>query len=60
MNTLDRLMEFGDIKKPTQDTEMNAPFFIYPPVMATKDLNVAVQVMDDLRSYRLTSGVVPE
>lgn len=60
LSVFNRLVEFGTIKKPTQDTELNAPFFIYPPVMATKDIPLAVQVMDDMRSYRLTSGAISE
>lgn len=57
LNVFDRLLEFGSIKKPTTDIELNAPFFIYPPVMATKDPQLAVQIMDDMRSYKLTSSV---
>ena len=60
LNLMKRLKEFGDIRKPTIDTELNAPFFIYPPVMATSTPPLAVQVMDSMRSYQLTSGAIEE
>ncbi|MBQ2592505.1 MAG: hypothetical protein II567_04395 [Candidatus Riflebacteria bacterium] len=56
LNLINRVQEFGNIR--IFDTGVNAPFFLYPPVMATKDLPLAVQIMEKMRTYQLTSGVV--
>ena len=58
LNLIKKIQSFGKTKK--YDNVLNAPFFLYPPVMATSTPPLAVQVMEDMRSYQLTSGVAPE
>ena len=57
LNLVNRLLEFGKIKK-NSDNVLKAPFFMYPPVMATATPPLAVQVMENMRGYKLTSEVV--
>ena len=56
LNLINRIQEFGEIR--SFDTAINAPFFLYPPVMSTKDPPLAVQIMENMRSYKLVSGVL--
>ena len=35
-----------------------APFFIYPPLMATSTPQLAVQIQENMRGYKLNSGKV--
>ena len=58
LNLVKRLLEFGKIN--SSDKTIDAPFFVYPPVMATGTPPLAVQIMENMRSYQLTSGVAPE
>ena len=61
LNLIDKIQKFGKIRKANKfDNILQAPFFLYPPVMATSTPPLAVQIMDDMRSYQLTSGVAPE
>ena len=50
------LEEFGKLK--SCDSELDAPFFFYPPVMATQTPPLAVQIRDNMDSYELTSSGV--
>ena len=59
LNLVNRLLEFGKITK-SSDKVIDAPFFVYPPSMSTENPPLAVQIMEDMRSYQLTSGVVSE
>ena len=59
LNLVNRLIEFGKITD-SSDKTIDAPFFVYPPVMASGTPPLAVQIMENMRSYQLTSGVAPE
>ncbi len=54
LNLPQRLLEFGEITN-SCDSVLNAPVFLYPSVMATETPPLAVQIMEDMRSYRLTA-----
>ena len=58
LNLLDKIHKFGEISR-YYDTILDAPFFIYPPVMATDTPPVAVQIMENMRCYRLNVGEEP-
>lgn len=49
------LKSFGELK--SSDPKINAPFFFYPPVMTKEaDPPLAVQIMENMRSYSLVTG----
>ena len=56
LNLAKRLEEFGEIN--SSDPRLAAPFFMYPPVMATGTPSLAVQIMENMRGYKLNSGKI--
>ena len=54
LNLPRRLLEFGEITN-SCDAVLNAPVFLYPSVMASETPPLAVQIMEDMRCYRLTA-----
>ena len=54
-----RLAEFGEITR-GYDEDIAAPYFLYPPVMATKTPPIAIQINENMKSYKLTSGLLEE
>ena len=54
LNLPQRLLEFGEITN-SCDAVLNAPVFLYPSVMASETPPLAVQIMEDMRCYRLTA-----
>lgn len=56
LNLPRRLEEFGECR--SSDPSIDAPFFIYPPLMATSTPQLAVQIQENMRGYKLNSGKV--
>ncbi len=56
LNLKKRLQEFYRAK--VSDEILDAPFFMYPPVMATSTTSLAVQIMENMRGYKLNTGKV--
>jgi hypothetical protein len=54
LNLPDRLLEFGRIDSACPVTK--APFFLYHSAMASDKPALAVQIMENMRGYRLTAG----
>jgi hypothetical protein len=54
LNLPERLREFGRIDSACSVTK--APFFLYHSAMAAPKPSVAVQIMENMRGYRLTAG----
>lgn len=50
------LLEFGDNTASNNDNDFDAPYFLYPPVMATSTPPLAVQISENMRDYSLTSS----
>ena len=55
LDLVERIKEFSKID--FYDTMANAPFFIYPSVMASETPPLAVQIRENMRGYSLTSSV---
>ena len=55
-----RLKEFGHIRRNVSEKDINMPFFIYPEVMADAEPPLAVQIMENMRGYRLSSSKTSE
>lgn len=58
LNLVKRMIEFG--KQNSRDKKYNAPFIIYPPVMATSTPPLVFQISENMRGYKLTSGAIEE
>lgn len=54
LNLPERLKEFGTIKSACNI--LNAPFFLYHSAMASDKPAFAVQILENMRGYRLTAG----
>lgn len=54
LNLLKRMKEFGRIKSACNIT--NAPFFLYHSAMASDKPSFAVQILENMRGYRLIAG----
>ncbi|MGM0600449.1 MAG: hypothetical protein ACQETH_11620 [Candidatus Rifleibacteriota bacterium] len=54
LNLPERLREFGRIQSACNI--LKAPFFLYHSAMAAEEPSLAVQIMEDMRGYRLTAG----
>ena len=58
-NLAKRLEEFGEIST-SADKYLDAPFFMYPSVMATATPPLAVQINENMRGYMLSSSGATE
>lgn len=56
LNLTKRVQEFYEAK--VHDEILDAPFFMYPPEMATSTTSLAVQIMENMRGYKLNTGKV--
>lgn len=56
LNLKKRLQEF--YRANTSDDSSDFPLFMYPPVMATDTPSLAVQIMENMRGYKLNTGKV--
>jgi hypothetical protein len=54
LNLPERLREFGRIESACNIVK--APFFLYHSAMSAQEPSLAVQIMEDMRGYRLTAG----
>ena len=58
LNLPERLREFGNINSACN--VLKAPFFLYHSAMSAAKPALAVQIMENMRGYRLTAGKVGE
>jgi len=54
LNLPERLREFGQIDSACSITQ--APFFLFHSAMAAQEPSMAVQIMENMRGYKLTAG----
>lgn len=54
LNLPERLKEFGRIE--ATSNKVKAPFFLYHSAMAANNPALAVQILENMRGYRLTAG----
>ena len=58
LNLPERLREFGRIESACNI--LKAPFFLFHSAMSAEEPSLAVQIMEDMRGYRLTAGKAPD